>query len=109
MAKKGNNTIYMFPSLSSYQQNNTFFYFLLLSFLRRHQKVTTRETKIKMYPLLFLPFQSDKSSDQLNNLPVSYDLKCSEEFGCGAMNVTIYQKINIGEPTYNVTINTVKV
>ena len=62
-----------------------------------------------MYPLLFLPFQSDKSSDQLNNLPVSYDLKCSEEFGCGAMNVTIYQKINIGEPTYNVTINTVKV
>ena len=61
-----------------------------------------------------MPFQAGdgaagSGSDKLDNLPLSYDLKCSEEFGVGAMNVSIQEKINIREPTYNVSINTVKV
>ena len=63
-----------------------------------------------MFPLLFMPFQAgDTGVDQLDNLPLCYDLKCSEEFGVGAMNVSIQEKINIREPVYNVSINTVKV
>ena len=63
-----------------------------------------------MFPLLFMPFQAgDAGVDQLDNLPLCYDLKCSEEFGVGAMNVSIQEKINIREPIYNVSINTVKV
>ena len=69
-----------------------------------------------MFPLLFIPFQSDSGSDDPGgdlgsgeSLPACYDLRCSEEFGNGAMNVTITQRLNIGEPTYNVTISTVKV
>ena len=59
-----------------------------------------------MFPLLFMPFPTP-STDQTDD--VSYDLKCSEEFGCGGMNVTLMMKMRIGEPSYNVTINTVKV
>ena len=69
-----------------------------------------------MFPLLFIPFQSDSGQDGSGSdpgsqdaLPACYDLRCSEEFGNGAMNVTISQKLGIGEPTYNVTISTVKV
>ena len=55
-----------------------------------------------MFPLLFMPFQAGdgaagSGSDKLDNLPLSYDLKCSEEFGVGAMNVSIQEKINIRE------------
>ena len=41
-----------------------------------------------MYPLLFMPFNSD-SQEYLDNLPVSYDLKCSETFGEGGRNIRI--------------------
>ena len=62
-----------------------------------------------MDPLLFMPFNSD-SQEYLENLPVSYDLKCSETFGQGAMNITILEKTKIGkEPVYNVSLTTVKV
>ena len=62
-----------------------------------------------MDPLLFMPFNSD-SQEYLENLPVSYDLKCSETFGQGAMNITISEKMKIGvEPVYNVSLTTVKV
>ena len=62
-----------------------------------------------MYPLLFMPFSSD-SKEYLEDLPVSYDLKCSETFGEGAMNVTISEARRIGgEPVYSVAITSVKV
>lgn len=63
-----------------------------------------------MFPLLFIPGDTTNSKDTPIS-PVSYDLKCSEEFGCGAMNVTInvLEKRNVGEPVYGVTVNTVKV
>ena len=73
-------------------------------------------TYLTMFPLLFIPFQSEPGPEgsrgdtgAQDSLPACYDLRCSEEFGNGAMNVTITQKLNIGEPTYNVTISTVKV
>ena len=57
-----------------------------------------------MFPLLFIPFQSDSGQDGFGSdpgsqdaLPACYDLRCSEEFGNGAMNVTISQKLGIGE------------
>ena len=64
----------------------------------------------KMFPLLFIPGDTASSKDT-DIAPVSYDLKCSEEFGCGAMSVSIsvLDKRNVGEPVYSVTVNTVKV
>ena len=64
-----------------------------------------------MFPLLFIP-GAETGGDDHDDEDVSYDLKCSEEFGSGAMNVTIVrtpEKRNIVEPVYNITINTVKV
>ena len=62
-----------------------------------------------MDPLLFMPFNSD-CQEYLLDLPVSYDLKCSETFGQGAMNITISEKMKIGkEPVYKVSLTTVKV
>ena len=59
-----------------------------------------------MFPLLFIPGDTSTGEPQLT--PVSYDLKCSEEFGCGAMNVTInvLDKRAVGEQVYGVSVNT---
>ena len=49
-----------------------------------------------MFPLLFIPFKSDSDGQGGDpgcevSLPACYDLRCSEDFGSGAMNVTITQ------------------
>ena len=62
-----------------------------------------------MYPLLFIPNQKNPEQEYLEDLPVTYDLKCSEEFGYGKRCVSISEKKKIGEPLYQVVINTVKV
>ena len=57
-----------------------------------------------------MPFNTSDTQEYLENLPVSYDLKCSDTFGQGAMNITISEKMKIGkEPVYKVSLTTVKV
>ena len=45
----------------------------------------------------------------MQDLPVTYDLKCSEKHGYGRRCISISEKKKIGEPLYQVIINTVKV
>ena len=86
-----------------------------------------------MFPLLFIPGSGSgecAAATSGQQLTTCYDLRCSEEFGCGASNVTI-QQVKVGwrtvelqlsdnatdcqkpglggEASYRVTITTVKV
>ena len=49
-----------------------------------------------MFPLLFIPGSGEcAAATSGQQLTTCYDLRCSEEFGCGASNVTI-QQVKVG-------------
>ena len=49
-----------------------------------------------MFPLLFIPGSGEcAAATSGQQLATCYDLRCSEEFGCGASNVTI-QQVKVG-------------
>ena len=62
-----------------------------------------------MYPLLFIPNMKNPEQEYLQQLPVTYDLKYSEKCGYGKQCISISEKKKIGEPLYQVVINTVRV
>ena len=49
-----------------------------------------------MFPLLFIPGSGEcAAATSGQQLTTCYDLRCSEEFGCGASNLTI-QQVKVG-------------
>ena len=51
---------------------------------------------VSMFPLLFIPGSGEcAAATSGQQLATCYDLRCSEEFGCGASNVTI-QQVKVG-------------
>ena len=62
-----------------------------------------------MYPLLFIPNMKNPEQEYLQQLPVTYDLKYCEGDGYGKQCISISEKKKIGEPLYQVVINTVRV
>ena len=54
--------------------------------------------EVAMFPLLFIPGSGSgecAAATSGQQLATCYDLRCSEEFGCGASNVTI-QQVKVG-------------
>ena len=56
-----------------------------------------------------IPNMKNSEQEYLQQLPVTYDLKYSEKSGHSKQCISISEKKKVGEPLYQVVINTVRV